>query len=395
MKNIKRILAMLAAMTLVSCSFASCELSADKDKDSKSSSSDEKGSDLDDSAAKSLKKAAESALSDLEADGEDINSVSYITIKDGELEDCNSECDTKLAKKIIKAIGEDYDLDELPAGLLFFDEGTCKEVFIGKSLSKKPSGIFSKEDDAEDCKDMTIEDILSEKEDSYKVSSGKSDDDDDDDKDKDDPEEETTEDTEEETTEEPEEETTKKASGSSSGKSDKELLGSWYSDDKKMGFSFNSDSSVDLFMDISEQIYFSGETLYFQDTAAPAESITLNGDELSINIGGTEIMTLQKKESREGSDYYGEYAVKSGMLYKSLPESSGDILLTLTDGASVCTYAGVMTYSLDGSTMKLTDSLGLFGEKDKEESVNYEVSGDELTLDSDGEKIVLKRWEQK
>lgn len=189
---------------------------------------------------------------------------------------------------------------------------------------------------------------------------------------------------------------TKAKSSASDSKSEKNgIEDKWYSDDKKMGFSFNSDSSVDLFMDISEQIYFSGETLYFQDTAAPAESITLNGDELSINIGGTEIMTLQKKESREGSDYYGEYAVKSGMLYNSLPESSGDILLTLTDGASVCTYAGVMTYSLDGSTMKLTDSLGLFGEKDKEESVNYEVSGDELTLDSDGEKIVLKRWEQK
>lgn len=189
---------------------------------------------------------------------------------------------------------------------------------------------------------------------------------------------------------------TKAKSSASDSKSEKNgIEDKWYSDDKKMGFSFNSDSSVDLFMDISEQIYFSGETLYFQDTAAPAESITLNGDELSINIGGTEIMTLQKKESREGSDYYGEYAVKSGMLYNSLPESSGDILLTLTDGASVCTYAGVMTYSLDGSTMKLTDSLGLFGEKDKEKSVNYEVSGDELTLDSDGEKIVLKRWEQK
>ncbi len=189
---------------------------------------------------------------------------------------------------------------------------------------------------------------------------------------------------------------TKAKSSASDSKSEKNgIEDKWYSDDKKMGFSFNSDSSVDLFMDISEQVYFSGETLYFQDTAAPAESITLNGDELSINIGGTEIMTLQKKESREGSDYYGEYAVKSGMLYNSLPESSGDILLTLTDGASVCTYAGVMTYSLDGSTMKLTDSLGLFGEKDKEESVNYEVSGDELTLESDGEKIVLKRWEQK
>ncbi len=393
MKNIKRILAMLAAMTLVSCSFASCELSADKDKDSKSSSSDEKGSDLDDSAAKSLKKAAESALSDLEADGEDINSVSYITIKDGELEDCNSECDTKLAKKIIKAIGEDYDLDELPAGLLFFDEGTCKEVFIGKSLSKKPSGIFSKEDDAEDCKDMTIEDILSEKEDSYKASSGKSDDDDDDDKDKDDPEEETTEDTEEETTEEPEEETTKKASGSSSGKSDKELLGSWYSDDDGVGFKFNDDGTLDLLVDLSSEIYFSGDTLYFESTATPAEDVTFDGTTLSINISGTEIMTMDKIEDGEGSDYYGKYVLTGGMLYTSLPETSDSIYLDLGDNLSVCSYGKVMTYTAEDGSFELTDNLGLLSTKGDTKSGTYSLSGDKLTLEIDGEELEMSRFD--
>ena len=393
MKNIKRILAMLAAMTLVSCSFASCELSADKDKDSKSSSSDEKGSDLDDSAAKSLKKAAESALSDLEADGEDINSVSYITIKDGELEDCNSECDTKLAKKIIKAIGEDYDLDELPAGLLFFDEGTCKEVFIGKSLSKKPSGIFSKEDDAEDCKDMTIEDILSEKEDSYKVSSGKSDDDDDDDKDKDDPEEETTEDTEEETTEEPEEETTKKASGSSSGKSDKELLGSWYSDDDGVGFKFNDDGTLDLLVDLSSEIYFSGDTLYFESTATPAEDVTFDGTTLSINISGTEIMTMDKIEDGEGSDYYGKYVLTGGMLYTSLPETSDSIYLDLGDNLSVCSYGKVMTYTAEDGSFELTDNLGLLSTKGDTKSGTYSLSGDKLTLEVDGEELEMSHFD--
>jgi hypothetical protein len=147
---------------------------------------------------------------------------------------------------------------------------------------------------------------------------------------------------------------TKAKSSASDSKSEKNgIEDKWYSDDKKMGFSFNSDSSVDLFMDISEQVYFSGETLYFQDTAAPAESITLNGDELSINIGGTEIMTLQKKESREGSDYYGKYVLTGGMLYTSLPETSDSIYLDLGDNLSVCSYGKVMTYTAEDGSFEL------------------------------------------
>ena len=305
MKNLKKILALVAAMSLMACSFVSCG-SDDNDDDSsskKSSASDEKDDDDDD--------------------------------KD------DDEDDEKDSKKSKKDKDEDEDDDK------------------------------SKDDEDED--DDKSKDDEDEDDDKSK------DEDEDDDKKKKDDDDDT-------------------AVSIADGKIDKDLLGSWYGDSTGvgLGFLFRDDASIDLFMDMSSQIYFEGEKLYFAGTETPDDAITFDGKSLSVNVSGTEIMTLDKIEDIDGSDYYGEYELTGGMLLNSIPETGSDegIHIIFDDGISVCSYLGVMQYSAEDGEMTLIDHSGMLtGSEGETEEATYEISGDTLSLTAEGETLEMSRWD--
>lgn len=292
MKNLKKILALVAAMSLMACSFVSCG-SDDNDDDtsSKSSASDEKDDEDDDS-------------------------------------DKDDDEDSKSKKN------KDKDKDE----------------------------------DEDDDKDKDSED--------------------DDDKDKDD----------EDGDKDKEDKDDKKSASAADGEIDEELLGAWYGDSTGigLGFNFKDDSTVDLFMDMSSQIYFEGENLYFAGTETPEDAITFDGKSLSVNVSGTEIMTLEKIDDIAGSDYYGEYELTGGMLLDSIPETSSDegIHIIFDDGKSVCSYMSVMQYSAKDGEMTLTDHSGMLtGTSGETEDATYSISGDTLSLTSEGETLEMSRWD--
>ena len=309
MKNLKKILALVAAMSLMACSFASC------------------GSDDNDDDSSSKK----SSSSDKDDDDED----------------------------------EDEDDDD-------------------SKKSKK-----DKDEDEEDADDKSKDD--EDEDDADDKSKDDEDEDDEDDKSKDD---------------EDEDDSKKKnddddtAVSLSDGDIDKDLLGSWYGDSTGvgMGFLFRDDANIDLFMDMSSQIYFEGEKLYFAGTETPDDAITFDGKSLSVNVSGTEIMTLDKIEDIDGSDYYGEYELKSGMLMDSIPETGSDegIHIIFDDGISVCSYLGVMQYSAKDGKMTLIDHSGMLtGSEGETEEATYEISGDTLSLTAEGETLEMSRWDFK
>ena len=189
----KKYLSILCALVLMSTAFVSCGSSDDDDEKekSKSSASDEKDdddedddddddddskkkskkddSDLDDDLAKTISKAASSAMTDLDSDGEDVMSIAYIVTMDGDLQAENIECSSSLAEDLVDGIGNYYDdFDKVPYAFLTFEDGTCTEVFISEGGDEKPSGIYSNADDADDLAKLTFNEIYDERRTSYK-----------------------------------------------------------------------------------------------------------------------------------------------------------------------------------------------------------------------------------
>lgn len=185
----KKYLSILCALTLMATAFVSCGGSDDDDDEkekTKSSASDEKDDDdsgksskkkskkddaeFDDSYAKSLYKAANTAIADLDMKDVNVTTISYIVTAEGELQTENTECERSLAEEFVECVsGYVDDFDKVPYALLYFRNCTCVEVFVGEEMDEKATGIYSNEDDADDLAKMTLDKIYENRKDYYQA----------------------------------------------------------------------------------------------------------------------------------------------------------------------------------------------------------------------------------
>lgn len=185
------------------------------------------------------------------------------------------------------------------------------------------------------------------------------------------------------------------ASAVEPGQIDPAIVGEWYNDEMGGTFCFDEENMVSMGMDYSEIMYFNAN----KELVMPGES----GDELSVpsdydgstlsvsysdEATGTtvELMTLVRADDADPDSLDGEYELMGGDLYDALIANLfGDIDSTVSmniSGETLSLKMSVCEYSADGENMEMFgDGLSLFGIDNQADAVmSYTISGDTLSL---------------
>ena len=174
-----------------------------------------------------------------------------------------------------------------------------------------------------------------------------------------------------------------------------DLTGRWQivGEGAEGGYVFSSGGQASIYI-CPEDIYFDDGMLVFGDAVITGSSLSFDGDILSADFQGTEILTLDRTGEPDSSTFNGEYVIKSGEvldIISSMLGVSGDDMpefrMNIADKSTTVTAVDIMEYSYDGKTFEFKGKYGL-----ADSSGEAELSGDELAIKrSDGSERRLKR----
>ena len=193
---------------------------------------------------------------------------------------------------------------------------------------------------------------------------------------------------------------------SASSDIDKNLLGSWYSEDLGGNMVFSDDNTVSVSVDYSELMYFDADmNLVISGVSCPAE---YDGTNLSAVLGADltggeemEMFTLKRTGEADEDSLDGEYNLVSGSLYDELSALyeggiDTDSIQMVIDGETLEIMMNFSEYKADGKQIEFVETSANFFEfEEGEEPIcDYVIDGDTLTLtEASGETMELTKAE--
>ena len=158
------------------------------------------------------------------------------------------------------------------------------------------------------------------------------------------------------------------------------------------GIIFTDSGKGSVYLDTSSLLHFESEGLNVGGTVLAKDYIKEDGDTLTVDVMGQEMIGLTKLESRDGYD--GKYSLKSGILYDSIVDgmekqggssfdkSNLDITIDFDGSKSEVVFNDLFTYTTKGKKLTVSGFSGFLkgGEDGKEATAEFSVDGDTLSL---------------
>ena len=187
-------------------------------------------------------------------------------------------------------------------------------------------------------------------------------------------------------------------------KTDGSIVGMWISpDDASYGFNFKDDMTCGILVDSTETVHFTTDGKFFmsQMTIEP-DGISYDGTTLSVNLMGTDILTMKRNDGNNAESYDGSYTIVSGSFYDGMVISMCDSFGIDEENANIYAIVnGEQMYIELGNIFYYTAENGLLTLNGLENfdipsgsAVEYEFSGDKLIIKNDnGENEILEKVE--
>lgn len=118
----------------------------------------------------------------------------------------------------------------------------------------------------------------------------------------------------------------KKPSYSSvSGYTQADIIGEWYSGEIGGSFCFSEDNILYLKVDMSNTMYMSSDNImHITDSDEDySDGCTFDGKNYSFEINGIDMITMSRDMESESA--YGEYTLRSGVMYEELSSQYGNL----------------------------------------------------------------------
>lgn len=165
------------------------------------------------------------------------------------------------------------------------------------------------------------------------------------------------------------------------------------------GIIFSAEGKGSIFEDTSSMLHFVDDGLNVGGTTLSTEYFKEEGDNLTIDVMGQEMLVMKKIEAKDGYD--GKYSLNGGILYDSilsglegrgLDENTNiDISINFDKENSEVVFNDLFSYSVDGSKMTISGFSGFLDSDKDEVSAEFTVVDDKLTIkDSDKETVLTK-----
>lgn len=201
------------------------------------------------------------------------------------------------------------------------------------------------------------------------------------------------------------------------GQIDKKLIGQWYNNELGGCICFEPDNKVMMSMDFSSTMYFNSEgTLVMSGVECPT---TYDGKTISVifknvdygssessdsesenesSVIETEFLKLERKGEPDKDSINGEYRLVGGDFYTDtlslFSSENNDNMLMAIDGEKLTLKIGICEYTADGQKAELFgEGIDLFSASAQDDSVlDYTIEGDTLKMtDSSGETLEMKK----
>lgn len=206
-------------------------------------------------------------------------------------------------------------------------------------------------------------------------------------------EEETEKETEEETepeTEKDTEEETEEENDFSDATTEGSIEGLWVSEEDLYGFVFENDLTGGVLADASSMIHFTSDgELFMSSITVAADSVNYDGTTLSVNVEGTDMLTMKRNDASDPDSFDGEYTFVSGAFYdgmvSSMSESFGisdgeaSVYAIIEGEKMIVKFANLFTYTAEDGELTISGNFESLGIPD-DSTIEYKFSGDNLIL---------------
>lgn len=180
----------------------------------------------------------------------------------------------------------------------------------------------------------------------------------------------------------------------SAGEVDSKIIGEWETTEQGFNgtytFAENGYGSVSL--DASSMFRFEGETLVVDgSTEIGPDQYEFDGEIFTLDINGTEFMTMEKVEGSKNS-LDGKYEIVSGYFYDMFEEQYANTadygLFAEADGEDFWfTMENCFTFTADGKTLEFDEGADLMNNQ----SISYTIMGEKMTFKAGGATQILTK----
>lgn len=183
-----------------------------------------------------------------------------------------------------------------------------------------------------------------------------------------------------------------------------DITGRWLissSDGLSVGLGFFGGSGS-VFVDFSEQLYFSGGSFFV--CGKQVDDVTYDGSTLTVGTESSPLMELKRTDSASGSSFDGVYTLVSGAMYDSLvstveeqlgiPGGDAEVTFGIDGETFYMSFGDMFTYTVSGNMLAMKGNVDLLGADAGNGSyAEFEINGSSMSfLTNAGELISLSRW---
>jgi len=183
------------------------------------------------------------------------------------------------------------------------------------------------------------------------------------------------------------------------------IIGKWKLDDVNAegidsgGLLFSEGGKGSIYENTSSMLHFADDGLNVGGTVLSTEYFKEDGDNLTIDVMGQEMLVMTKIEAKDGYD--GKYSLNGGILYDSIVsglEQKGftekqkiNISIDFDGDNSEVVFNDLFDYSIDGSKITIKGFSGLLNSDKDEVSAEFTVDEEKLTIKDSSKDTVLTR----
>lgn len=179
------------------------------------------------------------------------------------------------------------------------------------------------------------------------------------------------------------------------------IIGAWYSVDSTYGFRFDENGTGGVFVDATEMLHFTDDGKFFiSSMTLEPENIQYDGTTLSVNVQGTDMLTMTRNDGSNPDSFDGEYTFESGAFYDGMVSSLGEsfgvtpeeaVVYAVVSGEEMFVeFAGLFSYSADNGSLAF-EGLETLGIPDGT-GILYEFSGNNLIItNGNDEEMILEK----
>ncbi len=186
-------------------------------------------------------------------------------------------------------------------------------------------------------------------------------------------------------------------------KSENSIVGKWKMDNlsaegiESGGLIFSADGNGSIYEDSSALLHFQDDGLNVGGTVISKDYFTEEGDKLTIEISGQQMLDMKKVDVKDG--YNGKYELTGGILYDTMTSSLNNkgfgennlITISFNDNKSEVVFENFFTYKVDGSKLIISGDASFLQSQGDEVKADFTIENDKLTIKDSNRDNVLTR----